>query len=173
MQRSLALRLVLSLALAAIPKTAEAQQEPTPMTIRAVNLTAQSDGRAVDPASGVPASRPGDVIEYQLSFTNPTDGVLRDVVFDDPIPSGLMYVLNSASAEGAGVSVAFSTDGGANYSPNPQVEVEQGGQTVLRPAPAELYTHVRWIVQRPVAVGEEVRATFRARIKGGLARNLE
>ena len=53
------------------------------------------------------------------------------------------------------------------------METEEGGRTVLRPAPAELYTHVRWVVQRPVAVGEEVRATFRARITGGLAKNLE
>lgn len=173
MQRSLVVRLVLSMALAAIPTTVESQQDTAPLTIRAVNLTAQAGSRPLDPASGAPPSRPGDVIEYRLSFTNPTAGVLRDVVFDDPIPQGLLYVLNSASAEGDGVAVEFSTDGGTSYSSDPQVEVKEGGRTLQRPAPADLYTHVRWIVQRPLAAGEEVRASFRARITGGFATTSE
>jgi len=172
-QRFLVLRLVLSMVMVAIPATASGQEEPQALTILAVNLTAQEDERPLDPASGQPPSRPGDVIEYRLQFTNPTAGILQDVVFDDPIPQGLVYLPGTASAEGDGVAVEFSIDGGASYSPDPQVEVEEGGRTLRRPAPADLYTHVRWTVQRPIAVGEGVGATFRARITGGFANDLE
>ena len=130
-QRFLVLRLVLSMALVAVPATVYGQAEPEALTILAVNLTAQEDGRPVDPASGQPPSRPGDVIEYRLRFTNPTAGILRDVVFDDPIPQGLVYLPGTASAEGEGVVVEFSIDGGTSYSPDPQVEVEEDRKVVV------------------------------------------
>jgi len=146
-----------------------AQENPEALRVVAVNLTAQEEGRRPEEGSDAPFSRPGDVIEYQLSFTNTNPGPVRDVVFDDPIPPGLVYVVGSAGAEREGVVVEFSIDGGDTYDPSPEIEVEEGGRTVRRPAPPEQYTHIRWTVQGTVAAGVEVRALFRARVAGGSA----
>jgi uncharacterized repeat protein (TIGR01451 family) len=168
--RSNPAKLITSLAMAAAlfgAMPAEAQEDSGPLRIVAVNLTAQAENRAPPEGGGAPVSRPGDVIEYRLSFTNNTDGPVRDLVFDDPVPEGLVYVLGSAGAERDDVATQFSIDGGATYDPEPEIEVQEAGATVRRPAPAERYTHVRWIVAGAVSVGEQVQALFRARIAGG------
>ena len=152
-------------------QSAAAQENPGGLRIVAENLTAVAEGRVAEEGADAPISRPGDVIEYRLSFTNTSEGPIRDVVFDDPLPSGLVYVDGSAGAERQGVLVEFSIDGGASYTPNPEIEVEEAGETLSKPAPVELYTHVRWTVQGTVAPGEEVQALFRAGVAGGLEGN--
>jgi len=149
----------------------EAQDDPSPLRIVALNLTAQEEERSAEEGTGSPVSKPGDVIEYRISFTNHTGGSLRDVVFDDPIPAGLVYVEASAGAERSDVMVDFSIDGGASYSPAPEVDVQEGGGWVTKPAPTDRYTHVRWTLRQSVGPGEEVRATFRARIIGTTAKD--
>jgi uncharacterized repeat protein (TIGR01451 family) len=167
-----ALLWVLVLAFTAMPTRALADQDPPEaLRIVAVNLTAQAEGRTPPEGSDTPESRPGDRIEYRISFTNVTDGPVRDVVFDDPIPQGLVFVLGSAGAGRADVVVEFSIDGGATYTPNPEVEIRREGQTVRVPAPAERYTHVRWRVQEAVAPGEEIQARFQAVIAGTTSQN--
>jgi len=147
-----------------------AQETATGLRIVALNLTAQEEGRATPEGADAPASRPGDLIEYRLSFTNTREGAVGNVVFDDPIPVGLVYVEGSAGAEPENVVVEFSIDGGDSYTANPEIEVEEAGERVRRPAPAEAYTHVRWTVQGTLAPGEEVRAVFRVRVSAGIAR---
>jgi uncharacterized repeat protein (TIGR01451 family) len=145
------------------------QEQEGPLRIVALNLTAQAEGRSPAEGSDAPASRPGDVIEYRISFTNTTSGAVRDVVFDDPVPQGLVYVLGSAGSERDDVQVEFSIDGGGSYQSTPEIEVQEATGTVRRPAPAERYTHVRWTVLGVVPAGEAVQAVFRARIAGGSA----
>lgn len=168
--RSIQAMLITALALTASalgPAPAPAQENPGPLRIVAVNLTAQAESRAPAEGTNAVVSRPGDVVEYRLSFTNSTAGPIRDVVFDDPIPDGMVYVLGSAGGDRDDVAVEFSIDGGASYDPNPEIEVQEAEGAVRRPAPAERYTHVRWNILGAVPAGEEVQAVFRARIEGG------
>jgi uncharacterized repeat protein (TIGR01451 family) len=151
------------------PDTVSAQDGSEGLRIAAVNLTALEQGREPEEGARAPISRPGDVIEYRLAFTNTRAGAIRDLVFDDPIPQGLVYVLGSAGAERDDALVEFSIDGGATYGVAPEIEIQEAGRTVRIPAPPDRYTHIRWIVQGAVAPGEEVRAVFRATIGGGFA----
>jgi uncharacterized repeat protein (TIGR01451 family) len=146
---------------------AAGQEQDGPLRIVAVNLTAQEEDRPPAAGTTAPISRPGDVIEYRIAFTNTTSGPIQDVVFDDPVPEGLVYVLGSAGAEREDVDVQFSIDGGESYQQSPEIEVQEATGLVRRPAPAERYTHVRWTVTGVVPGGEVVRAVFRARIAGG------
>ena len=158
------------LALAVIlcgPTAAVGQEQPGPLQVVAVNLTAQQQGRSTEAGADAPVSRPGDVIEYRLSFSNNTQGPVRDVVFDDPVPAGMVYILGSAGADRADVQVQFSIDGGESYQSSPEIEVQEPTGIVRRPAPPERYTHVRWTVTGVVAAGDVVGAVFRARITGG------
>ena len=86
---------------------------------------------------------------------------MTDVVFSDPIPDGLTYVLGSAGAERASAVVEYSIDGGATWSARPEVVFQDGGRAVRRPAPAESYTHVRWTLEGAVSPGAQVAAQFR------------
>lgn len=137
--------------------------EPQALTITAHNVTAEADERP-EITSGV--SRPGDVIEYRLTFTNLTGGVISDVVLNDPIPDGLVFVPGSVRISREDLLVEYSIDDGASWSENPVVQVETTGINPTQPAPAEAYTHVRWTVTGDVNPGAQVMARFRARVAG-------
>ena len=156
------LTLGLALTLLALPASGQVQ-EPEALVITAENVTA-SEAERTGSEQGV--SVPGDLIEYRLAFTNITDGAVSRVVLNDPIPAGLVFVPGSVTASREDVVVDYSIDGGASWSEQPVVEVEVDGQTVLRPAPAEAFTHVRWTVAGEVNPGAQLFARFRARVVG-------
>lgn len=147
---------------AALPASAQ-DAAPRALQITATNVTAVEAAR--DAVGG--SALPGDVIEYGLLFTNVTDTEVSDVQFTDPIPSGLVLVVGSVSADRSDVVVDFSINGGADWSEAPQIDVAQPDGTMVRQtAPAEAYTHVRWTVTGSVAVGARVTARFRVRMPG-------
>lgn len=152
----------LGLLLLSQPVTAQVA-EPQALIITATNVTAEAQDRS-NAATG--ASVPGDVIEYRLTFTNHTDGVVSQVVLNDPIPDGLVFVLGSVTGSREDVLVEYSIDEAATWSADPVVEVDVGGQTVRRPAPPAAFTHVRWTVTGPVSPGAQVTARFRALVEG-------
>lgn len=150
---------IMAVMAAIAPATAQ-QRAHEPLEIVAVNLTASEDGRADDVAL------PGDMLEYRLTFTNLTQGAVKNVTFNNPVPEAVSYVAESANADVPTVRVDFSIDGGESYSELPLIEVEEGGRVVQRPAPAGQYTHVRWTVLGDVLPGTRVTAVFRAKLGG-------
>src|SRR5262249_51848416 len=126
--------------------------------ITAQNLTAATKGRD---AKGL--ARPGDEIRYSLVFTNTQQVAVKNVQFVDPIPQGMVFVLGSASIAQPG-RVAYSIAGGKTYSAQPTIETMEDGHKVTKPAPRELYTHVRWTVLDAVAPGAQVTAELRAQV---------
>lgn len=143
--------------LATPPVLAAQAQAPKPLIVTAHNLTA-----AGEPA-GRDLARPGDVIRYSLVFTNVTEGPVRNVQFVDPIPPGLVFVAGSAAADQA-VRVEYSIDRGASYHARPLVVELVDGRRVEKPAPAAMYTHIRWTVVGSVVPGAQVTAEFRAQL---------
>jgi len=129
-----------------------------PLVVTASNLNAKSRG------SQSQAVLPGDVVQYQLRFTNQGQGDVRGVVFTNPVPAGLRYVDRSAGADRQDVAVEYSTDGGKTYAATPMVTEVVDGKRVQRPATPEQYTHVRWTVQGSIAPGATVTAEFRAEL---------
>jgi uncharacterized repeat protein (TIGR01451 family) len=106
----------------------------------------------------------GDVVRYRLTFTNVTTNPVKNVLFDNPLPTGLRYLDGTATVDRDQVAVQYSIDGGKSYSSKPMIEHEVEGRRVLRPAPAETYTHIRWSVQGSVLPGAAVHAEFRAQL---------
>jgi len=138
-----------------------AQRPPRParpLVVTAQNLNAASRG------SQSQAVLPGDVLKYQLRFTNQNPGDVRGVVFTNPVPAGLRYVDGSADADRQDVTVEYSADGGKTFAATPMVTEVVDGKRVQRPAAPEQYTHVRWTVQGSLAPGATVTAEFRAEL---------
>ncbi len=148
--------------------TAQAQeaQERRALVITAENLMA-GDARHQELAKlggDANAVLPGDVVAYRLTFTNVTTAPVRAVEFKDPLPAGLRYVAGSAKADRQDVIVSYSIDGGRAYSAEPMIEEVVNGERVTRPAPPEMYTHIRWVVSGWVEPGAQVTAEFRAQL---------
>ena len=127
-----------------------------PLVVTALNLTARTRG------SQSQAVMPGDVLQYQLRFTNQRQGDARGVVFTNPVPAGLRYVDGSAGADRQDVTVEYSADGGKTFAKTPIVTEVVAGRRVQKPASPAQYTHVRWTVRGSIASGASVTAEFRA-----------
>ena len=154
--------IALGLSLLAAPAAAQ-ESAPEALMISAVNTTAERTERAA-----TAGYLPGDVIEYELRFTNITEAVVQDVVLNDPIPQGLIMVLGSPTADRQDVVVDYSIDGGESWSAAPTVQVQEGDRTVSRPAPADAYTHVRWTITGAVPADATVTARFHAMVRGNV-----
>jgi uncharacterized repeat protein (TIGR01451 family) len=159
MRRFITLAAVLGgLALAGTMATAQAQARgPQALVVTAQNVTARAAGRAADVLQG-------DTVRYELRFVNTQSAAVRNVVFDDPIPNGMRYVAGTAAADRPNVTVAYSIDGGRTYSAEPTVQRVVDGRRVSVPAPPELFTHIRWMVQGELLPGARVSAEFRAQL---------
>ena len=153
------------------PFASAQQKEPKPLVITAENLMASDARHAALEAEGGDrnAVLPGDVVLYRLTFTNTADVPVRAVELKDPLPAGLRYVTGTATADREDVAVAYSIDGGLTYSAQPMIETMENGRRVERPAPPELFTHIRWIVGGWVEPGAQVVAEFRAQLPAAKA----
>ena len=141
-------------------------QKPKALVMTADNLM-QADARhqALAKDGGDPATLlPGDVIRYQLRFTNVTDDSIRHVVFNNQLPQGLRYMDATAGGDRDDLAIEYSIDGGASYSAQPMIEVEVDGKRVKRPAPAEMYTHIRWTIEGWLQPNAQVTAEFKAHL---------
>lgn len=157
----------LSCVLALVAGTLAAQEpSPKPLVVTAENLMAGDARHQEWVARGGAASDvlPGDVIRYSLVFTNTQADAVRNVVFSNPVPEGLRYVERSAQAGAADVAITFSIDGGQTFSAEPMIEVVENGERRNVPAPAAMYTHVRWTIGGWVQPGAQVTAEFRAEL---------
>jgi uncharacterized repeat protein (TIGR01451 family) len=106
------------------------ESSPRALTVSADNLMLGNAQHQAWVKRGGTASDvlPGDVLRYSLRFTNTQAAPVRNIVFSNPIPAGLHYVTESATADAAGVIVTFSIDGGRTYSARPMIEVVENGE---------------------------------------------
>jgi len=143
---------------ASLPLAAQGRGSSS-LVVTAQNVTAATSGRA-----DKSVAQPGDEIRYRLVFTNVTAGPVKNIQFVDPIPSGMVYVLGSATSDQR-VHPEYSVDGGRTYAAQPLINVVEDGKQVQKHAPAEQYTHVRWTVVGSLARGAQVSVDFRGRVK--------
>jgi uncharacterized repeat protein (TIGR01451 family) len=121
-------------------------------------------GRAVE-RRPVDVARPGDVLVYTLRARNAGDGPALGTTLDDPLPEGT--VLLPDSVESGGSAVHASLDGGKSWGPYPVLVERAGadGRVERVPAPADSYTHLRWVLAEPLGPGEDTNVSFKVRIR--------
>lgn len=95
----------------------------------------------------VPADRleAGEEAYYTIRVHNPGKSPVSEVQVTKRMPDGMEYI--DGSATGPDCDVEFSTD---------------GGETFLRRAGDGQYTHLRWILRRPLPPGATALLRFRA-----------
>ena len=91
--------------------------------------------------------RAGEEIYYTVRVTNPGKAPVTGVVVTKRLPFGVDYI--RGSAVGPASKVEFSVDGGSAFAPAKKSDTAQ-------------YTHVRWILEPPLAPGATALFRFRA-----------
>ncbi len=162
-----AITAVLAAALLALPAMAIAQQKSpieivTTATVDVAQKNEKGEKVLVKKEVGSAKVVPGDVITYTLTYSNRGKQPATGVVITDPVPAHMTYI--DKSAEGRGTTVDFSVDGGKSYGLPVNLKIrETPGKT--RPALAQDYTHVRWVVKGAVAPGGSGTVSFKAKVK--------
>lgn len=156
-------------AIATISGWSMAQAKKGPHVV--ITITAEKEVREKGPDGKdriklVPAKKvdPGDVLVYTLGYKNEgdEDAVKAEVL--DPVPEGVVYVEGSAGGKDAGV--LLSINGGKSFEKPPIKikEVGPDGKKIERPAPAEMVTHVKWVLAKPVKPGQGGQVSFKVRV---------
>ena len=141
---------------------AHATARPEVKVILTGTVARGSEQIALDKAGAV---HPGEVLDWKITSSNEGDGAAREYKTTAPVPAGTTFVAGSASAQ-YGAQVSYSIDGGKTFSPQPTVEEKQPDGTIKRtPAPASMYTEVRYEWAEPLAAGSKLEAAYKVRVK--------
>ena len=119
-----------------------------------VNAAGEEETRLVTAERVVP----GETVYYTITFTNISNDSADNVVITNPIAENLVYL--DGSAAGEGMDIVFSADGGVNFAADTDLTVTDNGTS--RPATAEDFTHVRWVMRNDLAAGAQGIARFAA-----------
>lgn len=111
--------------------------------------------------------QPGENIRYVVTASNISDRPIKNLVVNQPIPKGSIYVLGSATLpDVASAKLDYSIDGGKTYSQNPTIKVKLAdGKVVDKPAPASMYTNVRWRFGNEFPAKTVKNASYQVRIR--------
>lgn len=110
--------------------------------------------------------QPGDVLRYTVTGANNGSRPATNLVVTQPIPKQTAYVLNSSSTIKSTATVTYSIDNGKTFVATPTVQVKlANGKVETRPAPAEIYTHVRWKFTDAIATKATIGAVYQVRVK--------
>jgi uncharacterized repeat protein (TIGR01451 family) len=134
---------------------------PLEATIVAESLQVDVRPDGTEARAWTPATRlsTGDEVYYTIRVHNPGKAPVSDVVVTKRLPFGVRY--RRGSAVGPACAVQLSSDGGTTFVTDSQPKGD-GTSKSKRAAPAVEYTHVRWLLGRPLAPGATALLRFRA-----------
>ena len=108
---------------------------------------------------------PGDVLVYTIAYLNAGKTPAHEARIENPVPRGAVLIPESPA--GVDADVTCSIDHGRTwYKPPVMVQVKNpAGKEVVQPAPVERYTHIRWVIKKPVLPGQSGRVSFKATVR--------
>jgi uncharacterized repeat protein (TIGR01451 family) len=111
----------------------------------------------------VPAAKvvPGDEVVWTITASNVCGAPVADVAITNPVPRQMTYV--DETAFGSGTSLDFSVDGDEFAGPEALRIEEVSGE--VRPARAEEYKHVRWLLDGALEPQAVLVVGYRARVQ--------
>ncbi len=106
----------------------------------------------------------GEIMDWTITSINEGDAPAREYRAVGAIPTGTQFVAGSVSADGS-ARVTYSIDNGRSFSEEPTIEEKQAdGTTKKVPAPASMYTQVRYEWTDPLNQGAKLNASYKVRL---------
>jgi uncharacterized repeat protein (TIGR01451 family) len=120
------------------------------------------DERGQNATRLVPAAKvvPGDEVVWTIVANNVCTTPAGNVAITNPVPAHMRYVVSSAF--GPGADIEFSIDGSSFASPDALLVAEADGSR--RPARADEYQAIRWVLAQPIGPSESWIVRYRATV---------
>jgi uncharacterized repeat protein (TIGR01451 family) len=146
----------------AVAGTAQAQIAKPSIKMHLAGAVVRSSGTVAIEQAGVVV--PGEVLLYTITSHNEGMKPALNYKATGPIPANTVYVQGSAKADAA--TELYSIDGGKSYSSIPMIEQRQPDGTMRNvPAPASMYTQVRFEWKDPIKADGSTSASYQVRVK--------
>ena len=109
---------------------------------------------------------PGQILEYNLTYTNQMKKPLSGLIVSGPIPANTTYVAGSAKTQ-VPHSLLVSIDGGATFESEPvrRSKRQANGEMKTYIVPPEKYTNIRWKVAQPISSLGKQLYSYRVKVK--------
>lgn len=127
-------------------------------------VVVEEDGKKVTKRAPATEAAPGETVIFTIVYENSGDEDATNVVVDNPIPEGTVYINGSATETG---ELTFSIDGGKSYKRPSLLTYEianPDGSKEKRTASPEEYTHIRWQIPA-IPPGVKGDVGFRVRVQ--------
>ena len=119
---------------------------------------------AWQPIGGKTLAKPGDLFRFTVTGKNKGDRDAKNFTITQPVPTGMVYQLNSAAI--AHGTVTYSIDQGKTFVARPVVKVMlPNGTAEERLAPPEAYTHVRWAMSQTLKPNASAIVAYQVKVR--------
>ena len=153
--------ILIYLCLTLLAQLSHAQQnEDVSSELTVFKITLNESGEEV--ATEVDEVRPGDLIEYRLTYTNNTNESITNLVPTLPVPADMYYVAETASPE---IKRAAYLSNGDNFQEPPLTREEtlsSGLKTIKEVLPQE-YRRLQWTIDS-IEGGDSVLLVARVKV---------
>jgi uncharacterized repeat protein (TIGR01451 family) len=122
-------------------------------------------GKTVTKRIPLDKAQPRDILVYTITYVNMGKTPIVDATIVDPIPTGTVYILDSAWGKDA--EMTCSINGGQSFEKPPILLKfkKPDGTEERKPALADRYTHIRWMIKKPVLPGHSGRVFLKVTVK--------
>jgi len=144
-----------------------AQQEPVLdlKTTVQKEVRTKKNGKWVMERMPVEETMKGDILVFTINYINQGKTDIVDVGIVNPIPQGVVYIPESAEGQNAEITCSIDNAGSWHKPPIMTRVKKPDGKEEIRPVPADQYTHIRWVIKKPILPGLTGRVSFKATVK--------
>lgn len=129
-----------------------------------VQVTQKDDGARVETLVPAATAVPGDIIEYQATYTNVSANALIGLVSNGPIPTSTTYVDASATITQEAVFEVLIKDEDWQALPAFKSVTDENGKVVRVEASAADYTELRWRISGTLEPEQKLVARYRVKV---------
>lgn len=145
-----------------------AQQGPPKLELKTVvekEVQVKKDGKSIIKRIPLDKANPGNILVYTITYSNVGKGAILDAKIVDPIPPGVRYIADTA--EGKNAEITFSIDSGRTWQVPPvMIEFRKpDGSLEKKPAPTDMYTHIKWMIKKTITPGQSGQVSFKVTVK--------
>lgn len=108
---------------------------------------------------------PGNILRYTVVGKNEGKAEANNLIITQPIDPQTIYQIRSAKSS-IEADISYSINNGKSFERNPTIKVKLADGTMAeKPAPTEVYTHVRWTFKESVSPNKRVKASYLAKVR--------
>jgi uncharacterized repeat protein (TIGR01451 family) len=122
-----------------------------------VRQSTDSNGKPISVLETPKTLNSGDTLHHEIRSINNGTKPEANTVITNPLPNSLAFVSASDVHE-------LSVDGGRTWGQLETLLIKMSDGR-MRSATKEDVTHIRWRIVEPLAIGAEVRRSFRTRVR--------